>query len=133
MARLIASTAIARVLRRDCRLYSVSPTPTMQYLSLSDPMGVLAVDVSGVVRGPAESIGGGSAGQSRVRRQPSSPTLEQLDPDIVGRLDEGDPDARTNRARLHREAGASAFELGHGVVHVLHAQPEVVQADVGLR
>ena len=34
-----AMAAIARVLRADCRLYSVSPTPTMQYLSLSDAMG----------------------------------------------------------------------------------------------
>ncbi len=30
-----ASTAMARVLRPECLLYSVSPTPTMQYLSLS--------------------------------------------------------------------------------------------------
>jgi hypothetical protein len=35
MAFLIASTAMARVLRFDRLLYSVSPTPTMQYLSLS--------------------------------------------------------------------------------------------------
>src|SRR5258705_9827530 len=40
MALRTASTAIARVLRADCRLYSVSPTPTMQYLSLS-AMGAL--------------------------------------------------------------------------------------------
>jgi hypothetical protein len=38
MALRTASTAIARVLRADCRLYSVSPTPTMQYLSLRDAM-----------------------------------------------------------------------------------------------
>src|SRR5262245_4596930 len=35
MALRIASTAIARVVRPDPREYSVSPTPTMQYLSLS--------------------------------------------------------------------------------------------------
>src|SRR5580704_4652184 len=44
MALRTASTAIARVLRADCRLYSVSPTPTMQYLSLSDAMALLDVD-----------------------------------------------------------------------------------------
>jgi hypothetical protein len=32
-AVLIASTAMARVLRPECRLYSVSPTPTIAYLS----------------------------------------------------------------------------------------------------
>jgi hypothetical protein len=41
MALPTASTAIARVLRADCRLYSVSPTPTMQYLSLRDAMEIL--------------------------------------------------------------------------------------------
>ena len=35
MAFFTASTAMARVLRPECLLYSVSPTPTMQYLSLS--------------------------------------------------------------------------------------------------
>src|SRR5262249_25816184 len=42
MACLMASTAMARVLRLERRLYSVSPTPTMQYLSLSDTIGLLA-------------------------------------------------------------------------------------------
>src|SRR5712692_852051 len=44
MALRTASTVIARVLRADCRLYSVSPTPTMQYLSLSDAMALLDDD-----------------------------------------------------------------------------------------
>src|SRR6266850_7144654 len=35
MALRMASTAIARVVRPEPREYSVSPTPTMQYLSLS--------------------------------------------------------------------------------------------------
>src|SRR3989338_9784125 len=35
MARRTASTAIARVVRPEPREYSVSPTPTMQYLSRS--------------------------------------------------------------------------------------------------
>src|SRR5262249_54070997 len=35
MALRIASTASARVVRPEPREYSVSPTPTMQYLSLS--------------------------------------------------------------------------------------------------
>ena len=34
MALFMASTAMGRVLRPDPLLYSVSPTPTMQYLSL---------------------------------------------------------------------------------------------------
>src|SRR5262245_36903665 len=38
IALRMASTAIARVLRFDWRLYSVSPTPTMQYRSLSPAM-----------------------------------------------------------------------------------------------
>src|SRR3972149_6351450 len=38
MAFLIASTAMARVVRRESRLYSVSPTPTMQYRSFRRPM-----------------------------------------------------------------------------------------------
>src|SRR5260370_32656916 len=42
IAFLTASTAMARALRAELRLYSVSPIPTMQYLSLSDPMGLLA-------------------------------------------------------------------------------------------
>jgi len=47
--------------------------------------------------------------------------LEQLDPDVVGCFDEGDPDAWTDGAWLQREAGAPTLELGHGLVHVLHA------------
>src|SRR3989442_15651590 len=39
IAFLTASTAMARVGRPELRLYSVSPIPTRQYLSLSDPMG----------------------------------------------------------------------------------------------
>src|SRR3989304_174395 len=39
MARRTASTAIARVVRPEPREYSVSPTPTMQYLSRSVFLG----------------------------------------------------------------------------------------------
>jgi hypothetical protein len=35
----MASTAMARGVRRELREYSVSPTPTMQYRSLSDFIG----------------------------------------------------------------------------------------------
>src|SRR5439155_4455830 len=37
--------------------------------------------------------------------------LEQLDPDVVGCFDEGDPDAWTDGAWLQREAGAPTLEL----------------------
>ena len=39
MALTMASTAMARVVRPELREYSVSPTPTMQYRSLSDFIG----------------------------------------------------------------------------------------------
>ena len=38
MAFLTASTAMASVVRPELRLYSVSPTPTMQYRSFRFPM-----------------------------------------------------------------------------------------------
>src|SRR3989442_538190 len=59
--------------------------------------------------------------------------LEELDPDVVGSPDERDLDARANGARLHYETGAPPLELGHRVVHAVHAQPEMVQTRVGLR
>src|SRR6185295_5800350 len=60
MALRTASTAIARVLRADWRLYSVSPTPTMQYLSLSDAMG------SSAPRLYARAAGGVKRGMARA-------------------------------------------------------------------
>src|SRR5262245_32241943 len=82
MAFLMASTAMARVLRPEWRLYSVSPTPTMQYLSLS-PMsrprrrpvnGLRALDLRWLMGGRSATGGPvgrlsvanpGSAGQGR--------------------------------------------------------------------
>src|SRR5215475_10764609 len=66
MAFLMASTAIARVLRFELRLYSVSPTPTMQYLSLSDPMRS-PCGSSGRTFGPFECIPSRSTRSSRRR------------------------------------------------------------------
>src|SRR5258705_12026385 len=75
MALRTASTAIARVLRADCRLYSVSPTPTMQYLSLS-AMGALR---AGTLRERA----GGRQARDREERPGRAPALAR---NIVRRL-----------------------------------------------
>src|SRR4030095_1887298 len=58
--------------------------------------------------------------------------LEELDAHIVVRVDERDLHARPDRAGLHLEVGAAPLELGHGLVHVVHAQPEVIEPDVRL-
>src|SRR5262252_3775239 len=79
MAFLMASTAIARVLRFELLLYSVSPTPTMQYLSLSDPMRS-PCGSSGRTFGPSECIPSHSARSSRRRgtaRRPGEGEEEQ--------------------------------------------------------
>src|SRR5215470_9389979 len=55
IALRMASTAIARVLRFDWRLYSVSPTPTMQYRSLSPAM---RVSLAPPLRGGRASLAG---------------------------------------------------------------------------
>src|SRR5215510_2106264 len=55
IALRMASTAIARVLRFDWRLYSVSPTPTMQYRSLSPAM---RVSLTPRLRGGRASLAG---------------------------------------------------------------------------
>src|SRR2546426_12464930 len=95
MALRTASTAIARVERLEPREYSVSPTPTMQYLSfkwlMRSPPGP-----------PAEYTRGGSrrAGRGRGRATTASgggPGQGAGDPVRGGRLDGArleSPDAR---------------------------------------
>ena len=78
MALRTASTAIARVLRADWRLYSVSPTPTMQYLSLSEAMGILRAGTLRERAGGRQARArgaGGRANPSRIRASALKPAL----------------------------------------------------------
>src|SRR5687767_6436966 len=59
-------------------------------------------------------------------------SLQQLDSDIFGGAHEGDSDAGTDRARTIDDVGTATPELCDGLVHVIDAEAEVVEAQVRL-
>src|SRR5881396_1840365 len=81
IALRMASTAIARVVRPECREYSVSATPTMQYLSRSELVATCGLP------GPAKrEPGGGDATTSpRPRRSALAVQLgQELSEELAG-------------------------------------------------
>src|SRR5215831_7669918 len=116
MAFLIASTAIARVLRFELRLYSVSPTPTMQYLSLSDPMRSPCGSSGGTFR-PSECIPSRSTRSSRRRglsRRPGEREEEQRESVERG----AQPERRhVGPAPIEGPSGGEWTQRGRGTDH----------------
>src|SRR5206468_13127611 len=73
IALRMASTAIARVVRPECREYSVSPTPAMQYLSRSELVATWGLpvlarrDPGGGAASASSGTGPGWVGASSAR------------------------------------------------------------------
>src|SRR6059036_3926145 len=83
IALRMASTAIARVVRPECREYSVSPTPTMQYLSRSELVATWGLP------GPARREPGGgdattSSGPRSGRGRAASALAVELREELAG-------------------------------------------------
>src|SRR5437016_2055796 len=87
IALRMASTAIARVVRPECREYSVSPTPTMQYLSRSELVATWGLP--GPARrepggGDATTSSGPRSGRGRAASALAVELREELREELAG-------------------------------------------------